>query len=260
MARILVIDDEANIRMMLRMALEKNSHTVGQAADGPEGLEKYGDGIAWDLVLLDQRMPGIEGLKVLDEIRRRRPKARVIMITAFVTVDLVTEAMTLGAEDFLRKPFTLETLRDSVNAALLEDLWTNDTPLGSPSPGMPFALKTFNGFRMEALRHPVQRRHGDIRQMLTVRSPDGNLRPCEVVLQPEFIRFVQEDTGLHRPADDEAFWQGLCEEALANYLWQNSQIPFGGVLKVDEYTTNLRRWVLATAAHRNGAPESLLFP
>ena len=62
MARILLIDDEKNIRLMVRTALVHVGHEVDTAADGPEGLEKFGRGQSWDLVLLDHRMPGMEGL------------------------------------------------------------------------------------------------------------------------------------------------------------------------------------------------------
>src|SRR5438034_8537810 len=104
MARILVIDDEHNIRTMIRLALQHVGHTVETAADGLEGLEKFGNGTAWDLTLLDQRMPGMEGLEVLREIRQRDSQAQVVMITAFGTIDLAVEAMKSGATDFLRKP------------------------------------------------------------------------------------------------------------------------------------------------------------
>ena len=118
MARILLIDDEANIRMMVKMALEQKKHSVETAADGPDGLIKFGTGTGWDLVLLDHRMPGMDGIDVLHELRRRDPKCRVVMITAFGTFQLARTAIEAGATDFLRKPFTIETLRDFVAAAL----------------------------------------------------------------------------------------------------------------------------------------------
>src|SRR5689334_9257581 len=114
MARILMVDDEHNIRMMIRLALQHDGHTVEAAADGSEGLEKFGDGSAWDLVLLDQRMPGLEGMAVLRQMRYYDADARVIMITAFGTVDLAVDAMKAGATDFLRKPFTADTLRGAI--------------------------------------------------------------------------------------------------------------------------------------------------
>src|SRR5688572_8246742 len=127
MARILVVDDEHNVRLMIRLALQHVGHTVALAADGPEGLDKFGDGTAWDLTLLDHRMPGIEGLEVLREMRRRDVNAKVIMITAFGTIDLAIEAMKAGAMDFLRKPFKADTLRGTVQA-VLED--TSPTEAG----------------------------------------------------------------------------------------------------------------------------------
>ena len=248
MAHILVVDDEANIRMMIRLALEKAGHTVELAVDGPEAIAKFGQGQDVDLVLLDQRMPGMEGLDVLRELRSRKPDARVVMITAFGTVDLASDAMKAGAGDFLRKPFTLNTLWGAVAAALLGDVRAPQSSHHTPPKGERFALSTFNGFRLETLRYPARRRHNEIRQMLDVQCPDGHETPVEIILAPDFIASVKEDTGLQHPLDDETFWQCLCEEALVNYLWQNPMIPFGGLLKVDEYTTHLRRWVFAWAA------------
>ena len=119
MANILVIDDENNIRTMVRLALTHVGHRVDTAADGFEGIEKWEtNGADYDLVLLDQRMPGMEGLEVLRELRGRTPTIPVILITAFGTFDLACEAMRSGAMEFLRKPFTLETLRSAVTAAM----------------------------------------------------------------------------------------------------------------------------------------------
>src|SRR5580704_8703285 len=118
MARVLVVDDEHNIRTMIRLTLEHSGHTVVTAADGQEGLDKFGDGTGIDVVLLDQRMPDLEGITVLKQMLFHNPSARIVMITAFGTVDLAVEAMKSGATDFMRKPFTAETLRGAVVAAL----------------------------------------------------------------------------------------------------------------------------------------------
>src|SRR2546423_33647 len=138
MARILLVDDESNIRMMIRLALQHVGHSVETAADGPEGLDKFGDGAGFDLTLLDHRMPGMEGLEVLREMRRRDPLAKIIMITAFGTIDLAVDAMKAGATDFLRKPFTADTLRRAVDAAL-QDAETAEE--AAP----PYAVTTVNG-------------------------------------------------------------------------------------------------------------------
>src|SRR5436309_15106300 len=117
-ARLLIIDDEENIRETMQFALDAVGYQTEVAADGPEGLEKFGTGENWDLVLLDQRMPGMEGLEVLRHIRERDPAARVLMVTAYGTIELAVDAMKSGAVDFLRKPFTPDVLRGAVQAAL----------------------------------------------------------------------------------------------------------------------------------------------
>ena len=116
--RILIIDDDADMRRLLRLTLETAGYEVGEAADGPQALTAFGDGATWDIVLLDQMMPGIDGLEVLRGIEARAPTARVIMVTAFASMDLVVEAMKRGATDFLCKPITPERLAQAVAAAL----------------------------------------------------------------------------------------------------------------------------------------------
>jgi len=97
--RILIVDDEEHIRRMIRFTLEASGYDVGEASDGQEGLQLYGDGSAWDLVLLDQRMPGMDGLETLSKIKQLDPGARVIMATAYASIELAVDAMKLGASD-----------------------------------------------------------------------------------------------------------------------------------------------------------------
>ena len=116
--RILIIDDEENIRRMTRLTLEAAGYEVGEANDGPQGLEVFGDGSNWNAVLLDQRMPGMDGLETLRHIKDRNRAARVIMATAYASIELAVDAMKLGATDFVRKPMTPEILRNAIAAAL----------------------------------------------------------------------------------------------------------------------------------------------
>ncbi|MEO6724253.1 MAG: response regulator [Blastocatellia bacterium] len=116
--RVLVIDDEAHLRQMMRLALEMGGYEVGEAKDGLQGIDVFDDGATWDAVLLDQKMPGIEGLETLRRIKERDQTARVIMVTAFASIELAIEAMKLGATDFVRKLMTPEILRNAVTAAL----------------------------------------------------------------------------------------------------------------------------------------------
>jgi DNA-binding response OmpR family regulator len=116
--RILIIDDEEHIRRMMRITLEASGYTVGEAPDGPEGLKLYDDGSNWDVIVLDQRMPGMDGLETLKHIKSVNAGARVVMATAYASIELAVDAMKLGATDFVRKPLTPEVLRNSVSAAL----------------------------------------------------------------------------------------------------------------------------------------------
>src|SRR4051812_35989442 len=116
--RILVVDDEEHLRRVMRLTLETSGYEVTEAADGESALRGFGDGATVDAVLLDQKMPGIDGLETLKRLKLRRPDARVIVVTAYASVELAVDAMKLGATDFVRKPMTPETLRHAVAAAL----------------------------------------------------------------------------------------------------------------------------------------------
>jgi DNA-binding response OmpR family regulator len=239
MARILLIDDEANIRTMVGLALRQSGHEVETAADGEEGLERFSSGERHDLVLLDQRMPGLEGLDVLREIRRRHPAARVIMVTAFGTIDLAIEAMKAGATDFLRKPFTLETLRGAVEAAV------------SPAPGPEggertlLCFATVNGYQFASAPAACERVGNDRLFRIDVRDPSGHVTPCTVTLAGHVAELVKAHADREAMPGGDRFWQGLCEEALANFVWQHAQPPEGGALRVEELTAPLQRWAEA---------------
>ncbi|MBC7806744.1 MAG: response regulator [Akkermansiaceae bacterium] len=241
MAHILVVDDENNIRMMLRLALSHVGHTVETAADGYEGLEKFANGAGWDLVLLDQRMPGLEGLEVLREMRQRRANTRVLMITAFGTVDLATEAMAAGANDFLRKPFTVETLRGAVTSALTgeRDGKTRSAALSMHS----FDSVTVNGFRLLSSGSVMVSGDGGFGASYTVMAPTGEENTCRIVIPCYVVELVKAHTDREEMPEGERFWQALCGEALANHLWQHAQLPPDGTLLVDDLTSGLRHWI-----------------
>jgi len=244
MARILVIDDESNIRMMVRLALKYVRHEVGLASDGQEGLETFYDGKRWDLVLLDQRMPGMEGLAVLREIRTRDPLARVIMITAFGTIDLAVDAMKAGATDFLRKPFTAEVLRGAVKAALAGST--------SPAGGSPesvsritFGVTTLNGFHVEYHPEGGERVAGELNHRFTIRNPEGVAKECTVILPAYIMELAKAHADREHLPGGDRFWQALCEETLANYLWQHADFPTEGLVRIDELTSGQKRWIEA---------------
>ncbi|MCC6445889.1 MAG: response regulator [Armatimonadetes bacterium] len=250
MGRILVIDDENNIRMMIRLALQHVGHTVERAADGPEGLEKFGDGSGWDLVLLDQRMPGMEGLAVLKEMRDRDPYSKVIMITAFGTIDLAVDAMKAGATDFLRKPFSANTLRGAVEMTLQGR--PKLSPLGIAPEGISFGLMTVNGYHILSQSDASHTEKGDIIHSFSVSGPDGKAWQCEVILPVYVIELVRAYADQEDLPGGDRFWHALCEEVVANYIWQHADTPPEGVIRVNEMTTGLKRWVSAALSAGKG--------
>jgi DNA-binding response OmpR family regulator len=117
---ILIVDDEKNIRLTLSQALETLDAQIDVAANGGEALTKLKEK-EFGLILLDIRMPGMDGMEVLRRVREIRPDIRVIMITAYGTVESAVEAMKLGAVDFLQKPFDPEEIRELVSRVMDRD-------------------------------------------------------------------------------------------------------------------------------------------
>ena len=117
-ARILVIDDEENIRKSLKMILEYEGYEFFEAGTGEDGLETLRETVGIDLVLLDIKMPGQSGLEVLAELRTRPFVPEVIMISGQGTIQAAVEATKLGAFDFLEKPLHRERVLISIRNAL----------------------------------------------------------------------------------------------------------------------------------------------
>ncbi len=117
-ARILVVDDEPSIRTVLKAHLTRDGYEVVTATDGAEAVGALGQA-PFDLVLSDLKMPGMSGLELLAWVTREQPGLPVILITAHGTVDTAVEALKLGAQDFITKPFDLDELKQAVEKALL---------------------------------------------------------------------------------------------------------------------------------------------
>jgi CheY-like chemotaxis protein len=110
---ILVVEDEAIMRDSLVDWFSSAGHTVDAADDGDEALEAY-KLEDYDAMIIDLKLPGRDGLDVLAEVRRRNPKARVVIVTAYPSYETAVEAMRRGATDYLPKPFELERLESSL--------------------------------------------------------------------------------------------------------------------------------------------------
>lgn len=237
--RVLVIDDEDHIRRVMRMTLEAAGYEVGEGADGPRGLEAFGDGSAWDAVLLDQRMPGMDGLETLRRMRERRADVRVIMITAYASIELAVDAMKLGAKDFVRKPMTPETVRNAVTAALARPAAVAVTPPplapeeAPPPPRPPITRLTLNGFRLwQAPERLGTRPPEPAKRLFIVQHPDGLEQEVAVEVDPAAVGFVERATGRRLPLEH-AFWTWQAERALNSFVWNEGKVPPGGKLKIE---------------------------
>ncbi|MDR3587625.1 MAG: response regulator [Desulfosporosinus sp.] len=115
---ILIVDDAAFMRMMLRDILTKNGFSVvGEAENGAVAVRRYME-LQPNLTTMDITMPEMDGIQALKEIRKRDTKARIIMCSAMGQQSMVIEAIQAGAKDFIVKPFQAERVVEAITKAL----------------------------------------------------------------------------------------------------------------------------------------------
>jgi two-component system, NtrC family, response regulator AlgB len=117
MAKLLIVDDERNIRRSLERFFQSLSHTVVTAEGGPQAVELIA-AQPFDLILTDYKMAEVNGLELIVEARRRQPSCLVILMTAYATVENAVAAMKAGAYDYVTKPFSLDQIQHVVERAL----------------------------------------------------------------------------------------------------------------------------------------------
>ncbi len=117
MARVLVVDDEDSVRDSLRRALARQGHSAEESPGVRSAVEKLGEG-PFDLLLTDIRLKDGSGLDLVEQARRAHPGMRIVVMTAFGSVNVAVDAMRLGADDFLEKPFRLEAVLNRVERTL----------------------------------------------------------------------------------------------------------------------------------------------
>ncbi|MGG1633573.1 two-component system response regulator [Paenibacillus sp. FSL A5-0031] len=116
--RILIVDDAAFMRMMIRDILSKNGYeVVGEAQDGAQAVEKYKE-LKPDLTTMDITMPEMDGISALKEIKKIDSNAKVIMCSAMGQQAMVIDAIQAGAKDFIVKPFQADRVIEAIKKTL----------------------------------------------------------------------------------------------------------------------------------------------
>ncbi|MFC0215573.1 response regulator [Paenibacillus chartarius] len=118
MGKIMVVDDAAFMRMMLKDILTKGGHqVVGEAENGLVAIQKYAE-LKPDIVTMDITMPEMEGIEAVKHIKSAHPNAKVIMCSAMGQQAMVVQAIQAGAKDFIVKPFQGDRVLDAINKVL----------------------------------------------------------------------------------------------------------------------------------------------
>jgi two-component system, NtrC family, response regulator AlgB len=138
MAKLLVVDDEKNIRASLVKFLESTGHQVQSAESGPKALAVLEGGRDFDLVLTDYQMAELNGLELLKQIKRHHPDTLVILMTAFGTIHDAVSSIRAGAYDYVTKPFSLQQIQHLLDRALeVKNLRLKNRELRSAIDGVP---------------------------------------------------------------------------------------------------------------------------
>ncbi|MDQ0337274.1 two-component system chemotaxis response regulator CheY [Caldalkalibacillus uzonensis] len=118
MGKILVVDDAAFMRMMIKDILTKNGYeVVGEAADGQQAVEQYSE-LKPDLVTMDITMPEMDGITALKKIKEIDPEAKVVMCSAMGQQAMVIDAIQAGAKDFIVKPFQADRVLEAIKKVI----------------------------------------------------------------------------------------------------------------------------------------------
>jgi DNA-binding NtrC family response regulator len=155
-------------------------------------------------------------------MKARDPRAKIVMATAYASIELAVDAMKLGATDFVRKPFTPETLRNAVAAALTKQSVAREdkADVSESIETAEIETITMNGFSIRDVSEsisPTQKR-------FIVLNPTGSQHEVVVEITDELLRYVQRIIKKNLPAES-TFWTSQARLLLSNYLWEKGEVP-----------------------------------
>ena len=237
-SKILVVDDESTILKMMEIVLANAGYSVVVATSGREGLELYGTGADFELVITDFKMPGMTGIELESEILKRDPSAKVLLISDFGGIDTALEALNKGAMDFLRKPFTPECLRDAVRSVIERD--QKQSPVTAVC--REFSHQSINGSSFELKDREYDEQFGDLTCTFEVTTQTG-VQDLIVVMPA----FVQELVKAYIDSEDVPcggrFFEAICEETVSASLRDNNGVPPSGTIVLDDLTKDVQKWI-----------------
>ncbi|KXH83961.1 response regulator [Sporosarcina sp. HYO08] len=114
MKSLLIVDDQSGIRLLLDEVFRREGYKTKLASNGIEAIKSVEEEVP-DCVLLDMKMPGLDGIEVLKRLKSDRPELPVIMMTAYGEIELTDDALKIGADKYFTKPFDIYEVRDAVN-------------------------------------------------------------------------------------------------------------------------------------------------
>ncbi|WP_059104162.1 response regulator [Shouchella shacheensis] len=118
-SKVLIVDDQYGIRVLLNEVLQKDGYVLYQAANGEEALEVQ-ESEKISMVLLDMKIPGMDGIEILKRMKQNDPDIKVIMMTAYGELNLINEALEHGALTHFSKPFDIDDVRGVIRRYLSE--------------------------------------------------------------------------------------------------------------------------------------------
>lgn len=118
--KVLIVDDQYGIRLLLSEIFTKDGYQTFQAANGKAAIEIV-KSESLDIVLLDMKLPGMDGLEILKHIKKIDNQMKVVMMTAYGELDMLEEAKSYGVINHFTKPFDIDELRNAVKEVLTEE-------------------------------------------------------------------------------------------------------------------------------------------
>ncbi|WP_456474454.1 response regulator [Candidatus Pyrohabitans sp.] len=204
MQEILIVEDDPKLRQGLKILLEKKGYSPKVAEDGVKAINMIKKQ-KFDLVITDLVMPGADGMEVLRNVKKHSPLTKVIIITAFGTVDSAVRAMKMGASDYILKPFKVEEIRNKI-LRLLEETRIEAESREREETGKDVLKSLSNPTRrriMEYLHAKGKARFTDIMNYLGIREPAKLgfhlrvLKQAGLLAQDENRHYYISDVGEH---------------------------------------------------------------